>query len=244
MAKVKNYLLGYEDLYIMQDPNMFNFSLDSVLLPNFLTINKKTKNILDIGCGNAPGPIIMSTRTNAKIIGIEIQKEVFNLAKESIEINNLNNQIEIINEDVCEWYKEIPTGSFDAITCNPPFFKMNEQSNLNDSEFKQIARHEIKLDLERLFRIARKLLNNGGAIAVVHRPERLTDIINEMVNNNIQPKRICFVHPKPYKEANIVLIEGVKNGKSGIKILPPLFSHNENGEYTEEIKKYFQKEVI
>ena len=95
--KVKNYLLGYKNLYIYQDTDMFNFSLDSVLLPNFITINKNVQNILDIGCGNAPIPLILSTKTKAHITGVEIQKEVYNLAVESVKINNLEEQINIVN---------------------------------------------------------------------------------------------------------------------------------------------------
>ncbi len=241
MTKIKNYLLGYEDMYIMQDNEMFNFSLDSVLLPNFVTLNKKIDKVMDIGCGNAPIPLILSTLTSAKIYGVEIQEKAYELAKESVEINNLTNNIEIINADINEFYKNIESDSFDVITCNPPYFKVNENSNFNISEYKTIARHEIMLDLERLFKIAKKLLKNNGNIAIVHRPERLSDIILEMKKNNIEPKRIQFVHPKKNADANILLIEGTKNGKPGIKILPPLFSHNEDGEYTDEIKKYFEK---
>ena len=239
--EVKNYLLGYDNLYIMQDTEMFNFSLDSVLLPNFVTLNKNIKQIIDIGCGNAPIPLILSTLTSAKIYGVEIQKNSFDLAKESVEINGLSGRIEIINEDINEYYKNIESDSFDVITCNPPYFKVNENSNFNLSEYKTIARHEIMLDLERLFKIAKKLLKNNGNIAIVHRPERLIDIIEEMRKNNIEPKRIQFVYPKKDSNANILLVEGTKNGKLGIKILPPLYSHDKNGEYTEEIKKYFEK---
>lgn len=228
-------------MYIMQDNEMFNFSLDSVLLPNFVTLNKKITKIMDIGCGNAPIPLILSTLTSAKIYGVEIQKNSFDLAKESVEINGLSDRIEIINEDINEYYKNIESDSFDVITCNPPYFKVNENSNFNLSEYKTIARHEIMLDLERLFKIAKKLLKNNGNIAIVHRPERLIDIIEEMRKNNIEPKRIQFVYPKKDSNANILLVEGTKNGKPGIKILPPLYSHDKNGEYTEEIKKYFEK---
>ena len=121
--KVTNYLLGYKDLFIVQDNEMFNFSLDSVLLPNFVSLTKNVKNILDIGCGNAPIPIILSTKTNAKITGVEIQKDVFSLAEESLKINNLEKRINLINDDITEVYKNFPMGSFDLITCNPPFFK-------------------------------------------------------------------------------------------------------------------------
>ena len=241
MTKVKNYLLNYDNMYIIQDTDMFNFSLDSVLLPNFVTINKKTKKILDIGSGNAPIPLILSTLTDAQIMAVEIQKDVYELGKESIKINKLENRIDFINADINELYKEIDTETFDIITCNPPYFKVNESSNLNDSEYKTIARHEIKLDLEKLFKIAKKLLKNKGNIAIVHRPERLYDIDSEMKKNNIEPKRIQFVYPSINSEANILLIEGTKNGNPGVKILPPLISHKQNGEYTEQVKQFFEK---
>lgn len=238
--KVTNYLLGYKDLKIVQDSDMFSFSLDSVLLPNFVTLNKKITNILDIGCGNAPIPLILSTKTNAKITGIEIQKSVYEMAVESIKINNKEDQIKIINEDVNEFYKNEETDKYDVITCNPPFFKYIESSNINKNDYKTIARHEVKLNLNQLFTIARKLLKNNGVIAIVHRPERFLDVVMEMKNNNIEPKRVQFIYPKTNMEANIMLIEGTKNGNPGLKILPPIYSHKENGEYTDTVKKYFE----
>lgn len=238
--EVLNYLLGYKDLKIYQDDNMFNFSLDSVLLPNFVTINKSMKKILDIGTGNAPIPLILSKKTNANIIGVEIQKEVFDLAKKSVDYNKLDNQIDIINGDIKQVYKNWESDIFDAITCNPPFFKLDDNSHLNDSKHKTIARHEIELTLNDIIIISKKLLKNGGVLAMVHRPERLIEIINLMRKNNIEPKRIQFVYPKLNKEANIMLIEGRKNGKPGLKIMNPIYSHEENGEYTEQIKKYFE----
>ena len=238
--KVNNYLLGYKNLRIIQDSEMFNFSLDSVLLPNFVTINKNINKILDIGCRNAPIPLILSTKTDAKITGVEIQKEVYNLAIESVKLNKLENQIQIINKDINEFYNFEETDSYDIITCNPPFFKYKETSNINKNDYKTIARHEVKLNLDNIFNIAKKLLKNNGVIAIVHRPERLVEIIEAMKKNNIEPKKVRFVYPKKNMEANILLIEGSKNGKPGLKILPPLYSHEESGEYTEEIKKYFE----
>lgn len=238
--EVINYLLGFKNYFIVQDTQMFNFSLDSVLLPNFVTINKNINKILDIGCGNAPIPLILSTRTKAKITGVEIQKEVFDLAQKSVDINKLNNQIEIINADINDIYNQFETESFDIITCNPPFFKVNKDSNLNKNDYKTIARHEVKLNLDDIFKIAKKLLKNNGYIAIVHRPERLVDIITTMKKYNIEPKKVQFVYPKTNMEANILLVEGTKNGKEGLKILPPIYTHLDNGEYTEQIKKYFE----
>ena len=238
--KVTNYLLGYKNLKIIQDSEMFNFSLDSVLLPNFVTINKKAKKILDIGCGNAPIPLILSTKTNAKIIGVEIQKSVSLLAEESIKINKKDDQITIINEDINEFYKKCETDTFDVITCNPPFFKYKNTSNTNKNDYKTIARHEVKLNLDQIFTIAKKLLKNNGVIAIVNRPERFVEIIECMKKNNIEPKRVEFVYPKKDMEANIMLIEGSKNGNVGLKIMPPIYTHLDSGEYTDEIKKYFE----
>lgn len=238
--EVINYLLGYKNLKIVQNTQMFNFSIDSVLLPNFVTLNKKINKILDIGCGNAPISLILSTKTKAQIVGVEIQKEVFDLAVKSVELNNLSDRIEIINADINEISKQWSTEMFDTIVCNPPFFKLNENSHLNDSEYKQIARHEIKLNLEQLMQIAKKLLKNNGNIAIVHRPDRLIDIITTMKKYGIEPKVIQFVYPKENKDANVLLIEGTKNGLPGLKVKKPLYVHLENGEYTEEVKKYFE----
>lgn len=238
--EVKNYLLGYKNIYIVQDTEMFNFSLDSVLLPNFVTLNKKIKKILDIGCGNAPIPLILSTKTDASIIGVEIQEKSYELAKKSVEINKLEDRIEIFNADINDFYMNIESDTFDVITCNPPFFQVTDESKFNKNDYKTIARHEVKLNLDDIFKIARKLLKNNGNIAIVHRPERLLDIIDTMRKYNIEPKRIQFVYPKKDREANILLVEGTKNGNKGIKIEPPIYSHNNNGEYTEQVKKYFE----
>ena len=239
--EVKNYLLGYKDMYIYQDTDMFSFSLDSVLLPNFITINKGITNILDIGTGNAPIPLILSTKTDASITAVEVQPEVFNLAKKSVEENNLEKRINVICDDINNLYNDLESDSFDIITCNPPFFKVNKNYNLNNSDYKTIARHEVKLNLSQLLKISRKLLKNNGILGIVHRPDRLTDILVEMRSNNIEPKKIRLVYPRIGEEANILLIEGTKNGNVGLKILPPLYVHDKDGNYTEEVLKYFEK---
>jgi tRNA1(Val) A37 N6-methylase TrmN6 len=239
--KMTNYLLGYRDMYIVQDPSMFKFSLDSILLPNFVTINQTAKNILDIGTGNAPIPLILSRKTKAHIIGVEVQKEVYDMALESVNINKLGDQIDIVNADIKDYYKKLDT-KFDVITCNPPYFKVNENSNKNDSEYKTIARHEVLLNLEDIMKISRSLLKTNGFLSIVHRPERLVDIITLMKQNNIEPKKVQFVYPKKGEDANILLIEGSLNGKPGIKVLEPLYVYDEDGNYTEEIEKYFVDE--
>lgn len=237
--EVLNDLLGYKNIKIYQNTQMFSFSLDSVLLANFVNINKKVSNILDIGTGNAPIPLILSQKTNAKITGVEIQEDVFSLAMKSIQYNKLQNQISVINDDINNKYKEWNSESFDIITCNPPFFKITENVKLNESVYKRYARHEITLNIEQIFKIARKLLKNNGTINIVHRPDRLVEILSIMEQNNIEPKRLRFIYPRINESANMVLIEGVKMGKSGVKIEPPLIVHDKDGNYTEDVKCFF-----
>lgn len=238
--EVINDLLNYNKMKIVQNTDWFSFSLDSVLLANFVKINKKTSMIIDFCTGNAPIPLILSQKTDKNIIGVELQKEVFELAKKSVEINNLSSRIKIYNMDIKELSKMYETDTFDLITCNPPFFKVNPDSKINDNDIKSLARHEITINLNDIFSLARKLLKNNGSICMVHRTDRLVDIIEAMKNNNIEPKRIQFVFPKVETESNIVLIEGTKNGNSGLKVLKPLYVHDENGDYLEEIKNMFE----
>ncbi len=235
-----NDLLGYENIKIYQNPEMFSFSLDSVLLPNFVTINKNIKNILDIGTGNAPIPLILSQKTNAHITAIEIQKEVYNLAQKTIQINHLENQVSLINADIKQLYQTMEPNYYDIITCNPPYFKVTKKSNLNKNDYKTIARHEIELNLDNLCQIAKKLLKNNGVFAIVHRPERLQEILETMTKYNLEPKKIMFIYPKENQNANTVLIEARLNAKKGIKILPPLVAHTKDNQYTKEIKQYFK----
>jgi tRNA1(Val) A37 N6-methylase TrmN6 len=237
--EVINYLVGYKDLKIVQDTDCFSFSLDSVLLANFITLRSTTKKIIDLGTGNAPIPLILSTKTNAKIVGVEIQEEVYKMALKSIQINGLESKIEILNEDVKKLDKLYETDTFDVVVSNPPYFKYNGESLVNGNHHKTIARHEVLLNIDEILRITRKVLKNNGTFGIVHRPERLLEILNKMKQYNIEPKRIRFVYPKENLECNTILIEGTKNGKEGLKILPPLYVRNKKGEYTKEIRKMF-----
>lgn len=237
--EVVNDLLNYSNMKIIQNSEWFSFSLDSVLLPNFVTLNKKCTNIIDFCTGNAPIPLILSTKTNANIVGVELQKDIYNMACKSVKINNLENRIKIINEDVKNLSNLYPTEYFDIITCNPPYFKVEKNSNLNKNDIKCVARHEMFLNLDDIFKTARKILKNNGIIALVHRPDRLLEIVDKMRDYNIEPKKIQFVYPKKCKECNMILIEGKKNGNPGLKILEPIYVHEKNGDYRQEIRKLF-----
>lgn len=239
--KVINDLVYYDNLKIVQNKNYFNFSLDSVLLPNFVFLGQNTKMILDLCTGNAPVPLILSTKTNAKIYGVEIQKDIYNMAVESVKINNLENRIELINDDAKNIINRFETDTFDVITCNPPYFKCTDTSLKNDNGIKSIARHEIMIELEDVIKIAKKLLKNGGSLCMVHRTDRLIEIIETMRKHNIEPKRLQFIYPKNDIESNLILIDGKKNGNVGLKVLAPLYVHNDDGSYTDEVLKIFGK---
>lgn len=242
MGKIEiNDLVYFKDIKIVQNKDYFNFSLDSILLPNFVEITRKTKKILDMCTGNAPIPLILSTKTDAKIYGVELQKEVYDLAKETIKINNLDNQIELINDNIKNLKKIFNTETFDIITCNPPYFKKKDDSIINENKIKSIARHEIEMELEDIMIISKALLKNEGSLVLVHRTDRLIEIIELMKKHNIEPKRMRLIYPKVNTESNLVLIDGRKNGKEGLKILPPLYIHNDDNSYTNEVLEMFGK---
>lgn len=238
MNEVVNDLLGYDGLKIIQRPDMFNFSLDSTLLAMFAPIQAKTKKIMDMGTGNAPIPLFLSLRTKAQITGVEIQKDVYDLANRNIELNKLQDQISIINEDIKGIHKKYENSEFDMITCNPPFFKYKETSNTNLTDYKTIARHEVLVTLEDIIIEAKRLLKTKGSLSMVHRTDRVIEIIETLRKHNFSIKRMRFVYPKKGEISNMVLIDARNNGNTGLTLLEPLYVHNEQG-YTEEIKKIF-----
>lgn len=238
--EVLNDLVNYRNLKIYQNTDWFLFSLDSVLLPNFVTLNKNIKTVMDLGTGNAPIPLILSTKTNAKIIGVEIQKDVYELAKKNIEYNHLEDRIELYNLDMKNLKSHFLPDSMDVITCNPPYFKVSEQSNLNEDIHKVIARHEKMVTLEDVIQISRYLLKNNGVLALVHRTDRFLDILRLCSQYGLEVKKIRFIYPKVETESNMILVEARKNGGTGLKVLPPLYVHEENGDYTKEVLQMFE----
>ena len=235
--KVKNRLLNFDNMIIYQDNDYFLFSLDSVLLANFVTIRLTDKKIIDLCSGNGPIPMLLSFRPTARIFGVEIQKYIYDMGFESIKENRLDEQIEFINDDVKKLDKVYDAETFDVVTCNPPYFKYQDTSLINENEGKSIARHEVLINLEEIINISSYLLKNSGTFAMVHRPERLIEIINLFQKYNLEPKKIQLVYPKEGKDANILLIEGIKNGKGGLKVLEPLIVHDNNGKYVPKIRK-------
>jgi len=240
--EVLNDLLGYKERQIIQRKDMLNFSLDCVLLAQFATIPAKTKCIFDFGTGNAPIPLFLSLRTKAKIIGLEIQPEVVKLAEKNILLNKLTGQVDIQLCDINELDRHFPSQSADVVLSNPPFFRLNNMKQLNESEYLQVARHEVKVTLETIIAKASYILNNNGYFSCVHRADRLIEIIILLQKYNLEPKKLQLIHPKVKSEANMILIEARRNGNPGLKILPPVVVHHEDGTYRPEILSLFQRE--
>lgn len=239
--EVTNYLLAHKNLKIIQRKDMFNFSLDTVLLANFATINKDVKEIVDFGTNNAAIPLLLTKRCDKKITGVEIQEEAATIAIKNIKLNDLEDRINIIHQDIKDFVKDYH--KVQVVVCNPPFFEVGERSNLNDSEYLTIARHEVKIDLEGIIGAAAKILDNKGRFAIVHRPERMIDIINYMQKYGIEPKRVRFVYPKFNRPSHVLLIEGMYKGRPGLKIEPPLYAHNDDGSYSDEVRKMFGENI-
>ena len=157
----------------------------------------------------------------------------------SIKENKMDKQITLINDDAKNLVNDFESDTFDVITCNPPYFKTKNKEFENDNEVKSLARHEKTLTLEDIFVIARKLLKNNGRVAMVHRTERFVEIISTARKYNFELKRVRFVYPKMGKNSDLVLLEFVLNGKTGLKMLPPLFVYDDNGKYNFEVSKMF-----
>ena len=227
-------VVGY-DRKIIQDDNMLALSVDSLLLANFVTINTKTRKILDLGVGIGSIPLILSLRTKAKIYGVDIQDDVCHVALENMKLNKIDNQVEIYNDDIINFSFNSNPNVYDTIVCNPPFFDDNYK-NLPNSLSKKISRHEENISLEDIFKVSRKLLKNKGNLAIIFRTERLIEVLSLYRKYNIEPKRIKFIYHNRKKNAKLFFIEGIKNGNVGLKVESPFIMYDEDGE-TLEYKK-------
>lgn len=219
---------------IIQNPERFCFGMDAVLLSGFARA-KKHERCLDLGCGNGIIPILMEAKTEGMhFSGLEIQPESADMAKRSVALNGLQDRIDIVEGDIKDASKIFGASSFHVVTTNPPY--MTAQHGLtNLYEAKTIARHEVLCNLEDIIRESARLLMPGGRFYMVHRPFRLAEIISLMVQYRMEPKRMRLVYPYVDREPNMVLIEGLRGGKSRMTVEKPLIVYKEPGKYTDEI---------
>ena len=231
-------ILGYKNLKIYQDSRFFSFSLDSIILANYCDIHLRDKKIVDFCSGNGVVSLIVSRRCNTVIDTVEIQDKLYDLAVESINYNNLSDRIHPYCMNVLDFANNPDNNSqYDLVLCNPPYFKNDDNSTKNLSYEKMIARHEILFNLDDLCKCSNLILKDNGRLCIVHRTDRLMDIITCFRKYNIEPKRIKFIHEKIDKDSTLVLIEGQKLGKTGLKIDSPLILYDLNNNITDEYQK-------
>ncbi len=234
--------LQVNNLKIIQDPNGFCFGLDAVLLANFVEARKGSK-IVDLGTGTGIIPILLAGKTtDTHIKAVEIQSDVAEMASRSVILNQMEQRIEVLNIDLKESKKYLPTHQFDVVTSNPPY--MHSEGLLNLEDKKAISRHEIKCTLEDVIETASRLLNFGGKFYMVHRPQRLVDIMILCRKYKLEPKRLRFVHSKNGKKPNLLLLECKKNSQPELKIIDPLVIYKEDGSYTDEIYQIYGKTIL
>lgn len=223
---------------IIQKANSFRYGVDAVLLSDFADV-KNTDSVVDLGTGTGVIPILIYAKKKpAKIVALEIQKEMAEMAERSIRLNKLEQYIEIICMDLKKAPDVLGRAKFDCVVTNPPYVKKNCGIN-NPSMTKAIARFEIACSLEDVLRTSKELLKPGGKLFMIHRTDRLADIIYGMRVMGIEPKRIRFIHPSIGKRPNLLLIEGARGGNPELRFMDPLYIHNEKGEYTEEIHRIY-----
>ena len=232
--------LEINNLKIIQNPKVFCFGIDAVLLSDFAVI-KQNASVMDLCSGNAVIPLLLSAKSKAGVISaLEYQEDIANMAKRSVKYNGLEALINIDCGDVKNIRDLYKTQSFDVVTCNPPYMPVFGGLK-NDSEKLSIARHEIKCKLEDGVFAASYILKYGGKLFMVHKPHRLPEIIQVLVKYGMEPKRLRTVHPFEDKEPNMILVEAVKGGKPWLKIEAPLIVYNKDRAYTEDILRIYGK---
>lgn len=215
------YDYGYK---IVQNSDYFKFSLDSMLLSNFVGINMSDSKLLDFCTGNCPVPIILSNSIK-NIVAFEVQKEIYELGDESLKLNNINN-VKLINDDIKNIGNYYEEGYFDIITCNPPYFKVIDSSRINENNVKAIARHEILIKLEDIVSLAYKFLRDKGKLYIVYRPDRLMELLKLFNKYKFGVKKLQCCYNNSDSLSSMILIEAMKNGQDDLKILAPLFTEN------------------
>ncbi|MCB2293078.1 tRNA1(Val) (adenine(37)-N6)-methyltransferase [Clostridium algoriphilum] len=235
--------LQLKGIHVIQKKHAFRFGVDAVLLANFAKVRKNAK-VVDLCTGTGIIPFVLAGKTYASnLIGIEIQEEFVEMANRSAQYNELEHKIKFISGDLkdIELIKSIP--KVDVVTVNPPY-KLYNSGLVNLNNMNAIARHEICCTLEDVIIASRILLRDSGRMYMVHRPDRLVDILYTMRKHRIEPKRIRMVHPSVNKAPNIVLIEGQRDGGTDLKWEPPLYIHTDDGGYTKEIINMYNSDTI
>ncbi len=234
-------LLGHRHIRLIQRPDMLCFSLDSILVADFANPGKSVQKIVDLGTGFAPIPLFLTTKTKtAHITGIELQKDAADIAKRNVALNRFERQISIVHDDLKNANRHIEADSVDLVTCNPPFFKVDEDTPLKESPHQAYAKHELGATFKDIASLSARILHPKGRFVFIHRIERLEEILNTLKRHRFSVKRMRFIHPREHKEASLFLCEAMLDGAWGMRVLPPLIVHN-GSNYSDEVLKIFNR---
>lgn len=233
--------LEFKGLKMIQNTEGFCFGIDSILLSDFAKQIKKGAKVLDLGTGTGIIATLLCGKTElSEIIGIEVQEEVADMAKRSIQLNHLEDRFKIIQDNILNLNNHFEKNTFDVIVTNPPY-KKEATGIQNEDTKKLISRHEIEANLEDFIKISKDMLKDKGEFYIVYRPERLVDLVSLMRKYKIEPKKIRFVYSNVNAVSKLVLVQGVKNARPFLKLEPNLYIYDDNGNYTEEILKIYHK---
>lgn len=234
--------LQCKGLRLIQNPDGFCFGIDAVLLANFSKVKRGSK-VVDLGTGTGIIPVLISGKSRAdKIIGVEIQEEVAEMATRSVKLNDPEDRVSILNEDLNNITSLIGKNTVDVVVSNPPY--MHSKGIINENDKKAISRHGIMCDLEDIFRVAKDILKPNGKLYMINRTLRLVDMMVYARNHNLEPKTMKFVHSKIGKAPKLVLVEFVKCAKPEVKVLEPLYIYKEDGSYTDQTLAIYSKDSI
>ncbi|MBQ3124830.1 MAG: tRNA1(Val) (adenine(37)-N6)-methyltransferase [Clostridia bacterium] len=223
--------------YIIQKDSGFRFGIDAVLLSDFA--KSVTGKVMDLCTGTGIIPLLLVAKSNAEHIdAVEIQPEIADMAKRSVEYNSLTEKVNIQCADLKDAPRLFGKSTYDAVTVNPPYMRTGS-GLLNETDNKTISRHEIKCNLDDVIRVSSELLKPHGRLFMVHRPSRLAEIFSAMRQYKLEPKIMRLIAPTEGKEVNLVLVCGIKCAKSDLKIMPTLFVYDEHGNYTKEIDEIY-----
>ena len=224
-----------KDVKIIQANEGYRFSVDAILLEDFITAKPLEKGI-ELGTGSGIISILLAKRLeNTEITAVEIQKALTERAMRNIELNDLKEKINVLSMDMRDLRKEFPANSFDFVFSNPPFRKP-ETGRISTDKERAIARHEIEINLPDLVSTAAYLLKHNGRFYMIYHPFRLAELVSLLRESRLEPKRMRFVHSRQGEEAKMVMIEAVKGGGVWLKIDPPLYLYENGSDYTQETR--------
>jgi tRNA1(Val) A37 N6-methylase TrmN6 len=229
------------NLKIIQQGRDFCFSLDAVLLAHFATI-RPGGSAVDLGTGTGVIALLLSALGAGRIVGVELDAAVAAMAQRSVKLNGLTDTINILHGDLRHLKGLLPAGEWELVMCNPPYRAVG-RGYLNENDRHAAARHELTASLKDVVAAARYLVKYRGRFAMVHLPERMTEILREMSEQGLEPKRLRLVQPAGAKKPNMLLVEGIRGAKPGLDVLPPLVVYGADGGYTGEILGYYRNRV-